>query len=330
MSRNHGFLLYVAAEGVLFILSVVLYLLVPTGRDMIVVGGMVVLMIPGFVYHVYREKTIRKLSEYLTRVRNGHYDFEMRDYKEGELSILKSEIYKMTLMLTEQAELLQKDKVYLADAISDISHQLKTPLTSIGMMADLLDADVLPDEKRKEFARNILHSLNRMSWLVTSLLKISKLDAGTVILKKEKIQLKDVIESAVKDLLILLDIKAITLLIQGNEEDTVMGDFPWLAEAIGNFVKNAAEHTKEGGTIAIYYEENLLYSSIVIEDNGNGIAKEDLPHIFERFYRGKNAGVESVGIGLALAKQIIVMQKGSVEVESTEGVGTKFIVKVYR
>ena len=138
MSRNHGFLLYVAAEGVLFILSVVLYLLVPTGRDMIVVGGMVVLMIPGFVYHVYREKTIRKLSEYLTRVRNGHYDFEMRDYKEGELSILKSEIYKMTLMLTEQAELLQKDKVYLADAISDISHQLKTPITSILELMDLL------------------------------------------------------------------------------------------------------------------------------------------------------------------------------------------------
>ncbi|MBE5963024.1 MAG: HAMP domain-containing histidine kinase [Lachnospiraceae bacterium] len=330
MSRNKVLVWYVCSEWILFLLSMFLYWMVPTGKWIVAGCGMAVVMIPGFIYYAYRERTLKKLSGYLTRVRNGHYEMELQDYKEGELSILKSEIYKMTLMLTEQAELLKKDKVYLADAISDISHQLKTPLTSIGMMADFLNADALPEEKRKEFARNILHSLNRMSWLVTSLLKISKLDAGTIVLKKETILLKDVIDSAVKDLLVLMDIRQITFSIEGNEDDTVLGDRLWLSEAVGNFVKNAVEHTKEGGRITVRYEENRLYSSIVIEDNGSGIAKEDLPHIFERFYRGKNSGVESVGIGLALAKQIVVMQKGSVSVESKEGVGTKFCLRVYR
>lgn len=282
------------------------------------------------IFTMWRYREIKKLSNYLDKICLGDYTLDVRDNIEGELSILKNDIYKVTLMLSEQAELLKKDKVHLSDAISDISHQLKTPLTSMFVMTDLLSRDNLSNEKRLEFIRNIENQLERIKWLITSLLKLSKIDAGTVIFKKNEINVKDIVNKVVEPFLISIELKEQSLNIRGDDTVEFIGDFNWTLEAITNIVKNCLEHTPKGGEINISFIENPIYTEIVIKDNGNGIDKEDLPNIFKRFYKGKNAGEDSVGIGLAMAKTILKGQNGDVTVKSRKLVGTEFSIKFYK
>ncbi len=281
-----------------------------------------------FTWWRYRE--IEKLSHFLRRITSGDYSLNVRDNEEGELSILKNDIYKVTLMLSEQGSYLQKDKIMLTDAISDISHQLKTPLTSMMVMSDLLRADELSIEKRKEFTRNIRVQLERIEWLVSSLLKLSKIDAGTAFFKKEAVSVNKLVEKSLEPLLIPMDIKEQTVNIVGEEHVTFQGDFNWTVEAVLNILKNCVEHTNEFGKINISFSENPIFTEIIIADNGKGIGKEDLPYIFKRFYRGKNAGEDSVGIGLAMAHSIITRQNGAIEVKSEVGKGTQFHIKFYK
>ncbi|ABS42620.1 sensor histidine kinase [Clostridium botulinum] len=284
----------------------------------------------GFLFIKREYEEIENLSGYLRRISNGEYSLDIRDNAEGELSILKNEIYKVTLMLSKQGELLKKEKVQLAKAISDISHQLKTPLTSMMVMADLLSDNNLNEEKRIEFTKNIEMQLDRMQWLLTSLLKISKIDAGTVNFKKDKVVVSTLIEKAIKPLLIPVEIKEQTLNIKGDSSVNFTGDLNWTIEALINIIKNCIEHTQEGGTISISFDENPLFTEIKISDNGNGIPKEDLPYIFKRFYKGKNASEESIGIGLAMAKSIITSQNGDINVTSRKNEGTCFNIKFYK
>lgn len=277
-----------------------------------------------------RYRDIERLSAYLRRVYGGDYSLDIRDNTEGELSILRNEIYKVTLILSKQAELLKSEKEQLANALSDISHQLKTPLTSMTVMSDLLSKDDLKPEKRKEFTKNLELQLERMDWLLTSLLKLAKLDAGTVEFKKELISAPKLINQAIKPLLIPMELKEQKLLIEGDETVSFHGDLNWSTEAVINILKNCIEHTSNGGTISILYEENPLFTEIKISDNGSGIAKEDLPFIFKRFYRGKNAGEDSVGIGLAMAKSIVTNQNGDIKVTSEKNKGTEFSIKFYK
>lgn len=198
------------------------------------------------------------------------------------------------------------------------------------VMADLLAQPDLPLSKRQEFIRNILVQLERLDWLVTSLLKLSRIDAGTVYFKKDRIFVKDLIEKALEPLLIPIDIKQQQVRLQGDEQITIVGDFHWTKEALINILKNCIEHTQDGGKIDIIYVRNVLYTEIIIRDNGKGISKEDLPYIFQRFYKGKHASEESVGIGLAMAQQIITNQGGDIEVMSEKGSGTQFRIKFYQ
>ena len=285
------------------------------------------LMIINVVFTFYRYQRIKKTTHYLERIQHGEV-LELRDNREGELSILKNEIYKLSVKLNHQAELLQRDKTYLADALSDISHQMKTPLTSMLMMVDLLEED-LPLEKRIEFTRNIGTGLERMEWLVQALLKLSKLDANAVIFRQERIHIAKLIEDAVRPLAIGLELREVSIEYNLSPSHEIQGDFKWLSEAFANLIKNCMEHTPRGGTVTISSEENNFYTKIVVSDTGEGIASEDLPHIFERFYRGKNAGKDSVGIGLALAKQIINQQNASIDVSSKVGVGSQFEIRFY-
>nr|WP_304214838.1 HAMP domain-containing sensor histidine kinase [Fredinandcohnia onubensis] len=282
----------------------------------------------GFTKWRYRE--IEKLSGYLRKITSGDYSLDIRDNHEGELSILKSDIYKVTLKLSEHSALLQQDKLNLTNAISDISHQLKTPLTSMMVMADLLGDAKLDNAKRVEFTDNIRIQLERIEWLVSSLLKLSKIDAGTVSFKKDRVFVSELIERAIQPVLVPMDIKQQNLHIEGDKEVSFIGDFNWAAEALINILKNCVEHTPEGGKISISFSENALYTEIRILDNGKGIAKEDLPYIFKRFYKGKNAGEDSVGIGLAMAHSIINSQQGDIEVKSGKEEGTQFIIKLYK
>ena len=280
-------------------------------------------------YTMRRYRQMEKLSDYLKRIGRGDYSLDIRDNVEGELSILKNEIYKVTTRLREQAEYNLREKYYLADALSDISHQLKTPLTSMMVMTDLLKEEGLSPDKREEFTDTIRAQLIRIEWLVTSLLKLSRLDAGTIVLESRPVPAAEVIGRAAQHLLIPMELKGIEFEVQGEENVTFPGDLSWSAEAFANILKNCMEHTPPGGRIRVMYEENHLYTVISVEDNGEGIAAEDLPHIFERFYKGKNAGADSVGIGLAMAYEIFAKEQGKIDVTSKEGEGTRFRVKFY-
>lgn len=281
-----------------------------------------------FTFWRYRE--IEKLSGYLRQISSGDYSLDVRDNREGELSILKNNIYKVTSMLSEHHTLLQDDKLKLTSAISDISHQLKTPLTSMMVMADLLSDEDLPVPKRMEFTQKIRVQLERIEWLVSSLLKLSKIDAGTISFKKEQVNVKKLIQKSIQPLLIPMDIKEQTFLESGEHTVTFAGDFNWTLEALINIIKNCVEHTPNGGVVTISYSENALFTEIIISDTGKGIQKEDLPYIFKRFYRGKNASDDSVGIGLAMAHSIITSQNGTIEVKSKPKEGTQFQIKFYK
>ncbi|QNM06546.1 sensor histidine kinase [Qiania dongpingensis] len=281
------------------------------------------------VNHI-RYRKISGLSLYLKKVLNGDKKLDIPDNAEGELSLLRNDIYKMVTRLETQAELLSEDKAYLAGSLSDISHQLKTPMTSMMVMTDILRDESLPAEKREEFIDSIRSQLKRMEWLLSSLLKMSKLDAGAIQFKQEPVQVSELVRKAVEHLLIPMELKNQTLAVEIPESQYIGCDVAWTSEAISNIVKNCMEHTPENGKITIYSEERGVYLQLVVEDSGEGIAPEDLPHIFERFYKGKNAGRDSVGIGLAMAKYILNIQNGQVEVESTPGAGSRFFIRLYR
>ncbi|MEW9051208.1 MAG: HAMP domain-containing sensor histidine kinase [Neobacillus sp.] len=331
MLRNQEIQRYIIIMAIITMIAAGLaaVLLTPAAAVYVLITS-IILTVSSLIFTRWRYREIEKLSGYLRRVASGDYTLDVRDNYEGELSILKSDIYKVTLMLSEQGARLQQDKLKLTDAISDISHQLKTPLTSMMVMTDLLSDPKLNETKRAEFTRNIGTQLERIEWLVSSLLKLSKIDAGTVLFKKEKIFVHQLIEKAVRPVLIPIDIKQQTLTIIGEKSVTFLGDLNWTAEAIINILKNCVEHTDEGGKITITFSENTLYTEITIQDNGRGIPKEDLPYIFKRFYKGKNAGEDSVGIGLAMAYSIITSQKGDIEVTSLIGKGTQFHIKFYK
>ncbi|WP_138417242.1 sensor histidine kinase [Aquibacillus sediminis] len=295
-----------------------------------VLGIAFLLMICALIFTKWRYRELEKLSGYLRQISSGDYTLDVRDNSEGELSILKSDIYKVTLTLAEHGVGLKEEKAKLTNAISDISHQLKTPLTSMRVMADLLRDKKLENEKRSEFTRNIQLQLKRMEWLVSSLLKLSKIDAGTIAFKKETIHVVDLIRRAIEPLAVPIDIKMQQLYIEGDEHAVFLGDFNWSVEALINILKNCVEHTNEGGNIRVTYSENALYTEISIRDTGNGIPKEDLPYIFKRFYKGRNASDDSVGIGLAMAYSIITSQDGDIKVTSEPGKGTLFQIKFFK
>jgi len=279
------------------------------------------------IFIVRRHRKIVKLNLYLARITNGDWSLDIRSNKEGALSILKNELYKVTHALTEQAASLQNDKQKLATALSDISHQLKTPLTSLGLMTDLLEDDSLPPEKRRDFIASMRTSQRRMEWLVLSLLKIARLDADAVHLKQECVAMSALVERALAPMLIPMEIKEQTYTVDGHDE-AIACDPNWTAEALGNIIKNAVENTPQGGHIALSYGMNPLYSFISVRDSGGGISKADLPHLFQRFYRGANPAPDSVGIGLALS--LAVMQKQNGDIEAANDNGGVFTLKFYK
>ncbi len=275
-----------------------------------------------------RYKSLSFLASDINRILHGDVSLSLNAYSEGELAVLASEIYKMTVRLREQSDNLKKDKLYLSDSIADISHQIRTPLTSINLLISLLGEPDLSEEKRLKLTRELFALLSRIDWLITSLLKISKLDAGTVQFKKETVSLSELISKSVSPLLITMELKSQEL--KTNCEGSFTGDISWSCEALGNIIKNCTEHTENGGTIEITTTETTLFSEIIIKDNGKGIAKNDLDNIFKRFYKGENSDDKSFGIGLNLARMIISEQNGTIKAENNPDKGAKFTVRFYK
>ena len=275
-----------------------------------------------------RYQRISSLADDINQVLHGDSSIDFDNYSEGELSILHSEIYKMTVRLREQQQKLINDKKYLADSLADISHQIRTPLTSINLLVERLSAFGLTDECRHQLTNELYELLDRIDWLITTLLKISKLDAGAVQFNKEMFSLEMLINKSCAPLLIPIELRGQELIIR--TDGNFYGDPAWTSEAVGNIVKNCMEHTPDGGRIEINAAENALYSEIVIKDNGTGVSAEDLPHIFERFYKGKDSDGKSFGIGLALSRMIIAGQKGTVKAENRKNAGAMFTLRFYK
>lgn len=280
------------------------------------------------VYTYKRYRRIEELSADINRLLHENQPISFEKYEEGELAILESEVQKMTIRLREQQQHLMDDKKYLADSIADISHQIRTPLTSINLLVSFLSDPDITEEKRQSTIRELYELLSRIDWLITTLLKISKLDAGTIHLKTETISMKKLLEQSITPLLIPIELRGQELMIQ--ESGQFAGDVNWTSEALGNIVKNCMEHTPFGGKISLSAQENPIYREIIIEDTGAGIAPEDLPHIFERFYKGKNSSDKSFGVGLALARGIIHKQNGTIKAENRQTGGARFIIRFYK
>ena len=285
-------------------------------------------MIITFTYLKKRDRKIKQITEYINEIKNRKYDLDINENSEDELSNLKNELYKITVMLREESEISKKDKENIKMSVEDISHQLKTPLTSITIMLDNLKDNPNMDENTKQkFIFEISKQVDWINWLVISMLKLSKLDANVVQFYPEEIEVKKLIGEIIKNLEIPIEIKNQNIIIKGDESTTFKGDYKWQQEAITNIIKNCIEHNIDSGTIYISYEENTLFTKITIKDEGEGVSKEDLKHIFKRFYKGQNSSENSVGIGLALAKNIIEKNNGMISCKSELNKGTEFVIK---
>lgn len=282
------------------------------------------------IYNHKKEKEIAELVKYIEQINRKNYKLQMESISEDELSILKNEIYKTTIMLKESAENSNKDKINLKKSLEDISHQLKTPLTSILVILDnIIDDPDMDTGVRIDFIRDIKRNVSNINFLVQSLLKLSKFDSDTVSFTKKKYRLENIVNEAVKNISPLCDLRNINIEINKKNGSEIICDSKWQTEAITNILKNSVDHSKNNSHIVINLDSNNVYSMLEIIDNGDGISKKDISHIFERFYKSETPKSDSIGIGLALAKRIVEQDNGNISVESniTE---TKFTVKYFK
>lgn len=271
-------------------------------------------------------KRIRKLTLGAKRVVEGDYSISINENKEGDFSKLAVSFNSMKEVIRNNISQLRSEKQFLADILSDISHQLKTPLSSMIVYNDIMLTKELSKEQSRTFLLNNQNQLNRMQWLIQSILKLAKLDAKAIELHKENQSLNETLQEAVDALQSRALESRVKVIIKEKEYINFNHDRHWLEEAFINIIKNGIEHTQANGEVVIELEENPIYKRVIIEDNGEGIREEDLPHIFKRFYKARTSRKsESVGIGLALAKSIVEAHNGVIEVQSKPYEGTKFI-----
>lgn len=287
------------------------------------------------VWMITAARHYRKMSGLAADIDRMLHSGEMIDltsFREGELSLLEAELAKLMARLREQNEQLKKEKVRMADSIADISHQIRTPLTTANLLLASLKRTAAEQEWGNDEVRlqlvELTRLLERVEWLVEALLKMAKLDAETVRFREEKLTFAEVVEKAAEPLAIPMELREQKLVCDLN--GGFLGDRLWTTEAVGNILKNCMEHTPVGGTITVEGCENALYSRLVIRDTGAGISKDDLPHLFERFYKGENSAPESAGIGLALAKSIISHQNGRIRAGNHPGGGAEFEIRFYK
>lgn len=293
-----------------------------------ILSFLLVFIIFFFLYFEKKEKKIKEITNYMKEINRKNYQLGISDNGEGELSILRNEVYKTTLMLREESENLRLEKLALKDSISDISHQLKTPLTSILIMLDnIIDNPKMEEHTKNDFIKNVQHQVESIHFLIVSLLKLSRLDADVVEFKKETIFVDKLVASTIQNVSVLQELKMVNIEVICDTEISFLGDFHWELEALTNILKNAIEHSKEKGIVKIVVLNNPMYTKISIQDEGIGMSKKDLQNIFKRFYKGEQSTNDSIGIGLSLAKKIIEKDNGLIKVDSKKGKGTIFEIR---
>ena len=280
------------------------------------------------IYQYHKARSINQLLNYLKEINNKNYTLYIDTNKEDELSLLKNELYKTAITLNEKERLSKKDKELLKDSLSDISHQIKTPLTSINLMLDnLIENDNLSAKEKNQLLLNIRHKISNITFLIQSLLTLSRFDANAITYKNENVKVRKLLDEVVSNVDAICDLKNIKINIDGSKSATVNCDFKWQVEALTNILKNCLEHSNENSKIDISYLTNDLFTKIVITDYGTGMNEKDLKNIFKRFYKGENSNKDSIGIGLSLAKTIIEKNNGYITIESELNKGTTFTIK---
>ena len=282
-------------------------------------------------YQRQRNKKLAEITEYLKKLNHHQYHLDIDTNSEDELSFLKNEIYKTAVTLNEQAEVLKQDKVNLKKSLEDISHQLKTPLTSIGITIDnLLEDEQMEPTTRREFLRNVRRKLRSIQFLVQSLLELSRFDANMITFHNGYYPMELLTGDAIENVAALCDLKNITITVQGDAETMLFCDYKWQLEAVTNILKNCVEHSPEGSQIEMGYRSNDVFVELSVRDYGEGMDRQDAKHIFERFYKGKNASKDSVGIGMALAKTIVELNNGRIILHTEKGEGSTFLLRWFR
>lgn len=275
-----------------------------------------------------QEKKIEEINHYLKTINNRNYQLKIEENTEDELSKLRNELYKTTVLLKESAENSEQEKINLSNSLADISHQLKTPLTSIRILLDNINENPQMDKQtKKEFLNEISKQIDWISSLTISLLKLAKFDSGSIVMNDEMVDVTKLMNEVISNLDILLDLKNIQIIKKYDNKATIKADYKWQIEALTNILKNAIEHSKENSKIIITTINTSVFTKIIIQDEGEGIDSKDIKHIFERFYKSEHSSKESTGIGLALAKTIIEKENGYIKAESKSGCGTTFEIK---
>ncbi len=296
----------------------------------ILLSSFVLLLYLFLRYNLKSDKEIDNIIKCIENINHKNYELKIEEISEDKLSILKQEIYKTTIMLKESAENSLKDKINLKNSLQDISHQLKTPLTSINILLDnIIDDPEMDAKTRQDFIKQIKRETINITFLVQSILKLSKFESNTITFINEDVSVKKLINESIKNVSNLCDLKNINIEVKNSCKNKISCDLRWQVEAITNIIKNALEYSEHESKVLIECEDNNIYTQIKIKDFGNGMDEEDTLNIFKRFYKGKNSSKDSIGIGLSLAKTIIEKNNGRITVESKKGVGTTFIIKYF-
>ena len=304
--------------------------------ELIISGAVLCLLTGGIVFVILlfydrrQKKLTAELTDYLSRLNTGKYDMDISSNGEDSFSRLKNEIYRTTVRLREQNENSRQDKINLKNSISDISHQIKTPLTSISVMLDRISEDRnMPEDIKRKLLTDVRHSSNYIISLVQSLLTLSRLDADAITMKHEDVSVGELLGMCRERTEILAELGEVTVKVQDCGNISLKCDKKWMSEAITNILKNCIEHTPSGGYVTVSASQNKLFTEITVRDTGNGIPKNELPHIFERFYNGSCSDENSIGIGLSLAKTIIEKNNGYISVKSNVNEGSCFSLKIF-
>ena len=274
-----------------------------------------------------RDRQMEQLSQCIDQALYGRDGALLSACQEGELAILQTQLQKLLVKLRQSSARDQEDKAFLRDSIADISHQLRTPMTSLNLIAAMLPEVGADSVRQRELQQQLNQLLQRIDWLVDALLNLAKIDAGTAYFRRNTLDAAQVLRQAAEPLEIALEIRKITLQVTGSGSYT--GDAAWSAEALGNILKNCMEHVPQGGKILVDISQTPLYTQLCLQDTGPGFAPDDLPHLFERFYKGHNAAANSFGIGLALAQRIISAQNGTIRAQNAPEGGALFTVRFY-
>ena len=314
--------------GLLLITAVICWFLHPAAAVIVLCAGLIAVFIRSY-FNDLKARQINRLCDEISSILHGADQVTFDSFNEGELSVLASSISKMTARLRDQNAVLRRERCFMQESLEDISHQLRTPLTSVILLVDLMRKPNLSKAQQAENLQELQSLLSRMQWMIETLLGLSRLDAGSVTFQKTEFSCRTLIADALEPISIALELKNIEIKADVSEQDRINGDLPYCTEAFCNLLKNCMEHTPEGGSITIISETNAIYTGILITDSGSGISEDDLPHIFERFYRGTPFSKSGYGIGLSFARRIITAQGGSIQVRNAEPHGAQFDIRFY-